>query len=164
MRIAKIMLSRVAVCVLNGIILMITVSTLYEASKLLFNLTNDFDQIEGLLGGPSAIFVAYGVALEERDYLMQFFKLYPTYWNHAEEATDGFCHFYGLCILLLGLFMEVSVEVVKIPNTVLNTTGIEEVVFGVGFLFSVVTLVLLIRLSYVLIRIRKFASKEVRES
>jgi hypothetical protein len=164
MQAARILLSRIAVCVLNAIILVITVSTLYEASKLLFNLTNDFDQIEGLLGGPSAIFVAYGVALEERDYLMQFFKLYPTYWNHAEEATDQYCHFYGLCILLLGLFMEVSVEIVKIPNNLLNTEGIEGVIFGVGFLFSVVTSVLLIRLSYVLLRASTRASKEKQVS
>jgi hypothetical protein len=163
-QVAKIMLCRVAICVLNALILMITVSTLYEASKLLFNLTNDFDQIENMLGGPSSIFVAYGVALEERDSLMQFFKLYPTYWNHAEEATDKACHFYGLCILLLGLFMEVSVELVKLPNTILNTEGIEVVIFAVGLFFSVVALLLLIRLSYVLLRVSTVGSRFVQMS
>ena len=108
--------------------------------------------------------MAYGVALEERDSLMKFFKLYPRYWTEVEEATDHFSHFYGLCILLLGLFMEVSVEVVKIPNTILNTEGIEGVVFGVGFLFLILASVLLLRLSYVLLRVRKFASKEALES
>jgi hypothetical protein len=143
---------------------MITMSTLYQASKLLFNLTNDFNEIEELLDGISVIFVAYGVALEERDSLMKFFDLYPKYWTDVEEATDHFSHFYGLCILLLGLFMEVSVELVKIPNTVLNTEGIEGVIFGIGFFFSILTSVLLLRLSYVLLRIRKLASKGVRES
>jgi hypothetical protein len=164
MRIARILTTRWAICLFNGIILMITMSTLYQASKLLFNVTNDFDQIEGLLDGISVIFVAYGVALEERDSLMKFFELYPKYWTDVEEAIDHFSHFYGLCILLLGLFMEVSVEVVKIPNTVLNTEGIEGVVFGVGFLFLVLASVLLLRLSYVLLRVRKFESKAVRES
>jgi Mn2+/Fe2+ NRAMP family transporter len=163
-QVARVLLSRSSVCVLNFIILTVTVSALYEASKLLFNVTNDFDQIEGLLGGPSAIFVAYGVALEERDYLMQFFKLYPTYWNHSEEAVDRACHFYGLCVLLLGLFMEVSVEVLKIPNNLLNTQGHEGVIFGVGLLFSAVTSVLLMRLSYVLLRVRTVTSKEARAS
>jgi len=164
MRIARILTNRLAICLFNVIILMITMSTLYQAFKLLFNLTNDFDQIEGILDGISVIFVAYGVALEERDSLMKFFELYPKYWTAVEEATDHFSHFYGLCILLLGLFMEVSVEVVKIPNTILNTEGIEWVVFGIGFFFLILASVLLLRLSYVLLRVRKFVSKVARES
>jgi hypothetical protein len=143
---------------------MITMSSLYQACRLLFNPTNDFDQIEGILDGISVIFVAYVVALEERDSLMKFFEIYPRYWNEVEEATDHFSHFYGLCILLLGLFMEVSVEVVKIPNSILNTEGIEGVVFGVGFLFLILASVLLLRVSYVLLRVGKVASKEALES
>jgi hypothetical protein len=164
MRIVRILTSRQAICLFNMIILTITMSTLHQASKLLFNLTNDFEQIEGLLDGISVIFVAYGVALEERDSLMKFFKLYPKYWTHVEDATDRYSHFYGLCILLMGLFMEVSVEVVKVPNAILNTEGIEGVVFGIGFLFSILASVLLLRLSYMLLRVRTFTSKKVRES
>jgi hypothetical protein len=160
MKLAKILTSRASLCVLNALILIITAASLYEAGKLLFNLTNDFNQIEEILDGMGAIFVAYGVALEERDTLMKFFKLYPQYLNDKENATDQLCHFHGLCILLLGLFMEVSVELVKIPNAIFNTEGIEGLIFGIGLIFCVAAVMILIRLCYLLIRLEPLPVKE----
>ena len=87
MKLAKILTSRLSLCIINGLILTITLTSLYETTKLLFNRTNDFNQIEEILDGIGTIFVAYGVALEERDSLMRFFKLYPQFCNKVEKAV-----------------------------------------------------------------------------
>ena len=160
----KILTSRFAISFFNVIITMITLSSLFHAYKLFHAPGNDFNQIEDLLDGISVIFVAYGVALEERDSLMSFFGLYPRYLSDIEEATDHLSHFYGLCILLLGLFTEVVVEVVKIPNTFFNTEGAEGLLFIIGFVFLCLGSILLLRLSYLLIAIKKPALRQAAKA
>jgi hypothetical protein len=144
---ARFLTSRWSISAINGMILIVTIATLYRAAMLLTNLSNDFTEIEDLLDGVGMIFVAYGVALEERDSLMKFFGLYPKYFSPIEESIDRSCHFYGLCLLLMGLFMELTVELVKLPNTVLNTAGAEGAIFGIGFFFCSCAAYLLIKLS-----------------
>jgi hypothetical protein len=159
MLITRILTHRFVICFINAVILTITLAIIYQTTILLANQTNDFNKIEDILDGIGIIFVAYGVALEERDTLMKFFNLYPKYENARENRTDLSCHFYGLCLLLLGLFMEVSAEVVRVPNMILNTEGIEGLIFGIGLLFCSLTIVTLLRFSYVLLRLKRSVVK-----
>ena len=148
----RILISRWFIGAINILILVVILSTLHEAIRLLTNLTNDFNKIEDLLDGIGMIFVAYGVALEERDTLMKFFGQYPKYYNECENRADHNCHFYGLLLLLMGLFMEVSVELVKLPNQIFNTDGIEWLIFTIGFIFCAGSAIILFRLTYLLLR------------
>lgn len=152
MNFAKILTNRWTISAINLLILGIVYSTLHEALSLLINPVNNYDEIEELLDGVGMIFVAYGVALEERDTLMKFFKLYPEYYNECQNRADHNCHFFGLWLLLMGLFMEVTVELVKLPNRIFNTQGFDEIIFGIGFVFCAGSAVLLLRLSYLLLR------------
>ncbi len=151
MNIPKILTSRWMIATINLLSFLIILSTLHEALKLFLNPDYNYDEIEELLDGVGMIFVAYGVALEERDTLMKFFKLYPKHYSECENRTDHNCHFFGLLLLLMGLFMEVTVELVKLPNRIFNTQGIDGVIFGIGFAFCAVSAILLLCLSYLLL-------------
>jgi hypothetical protein len=126
---------------------------MYDAFVLFFRSGNDVLPIENLLDGIATIFVAYGVALEERDTLMKFFRLYPRYLDDGQKETDAVCHFYGLSYLLVGLFMEVAIETIKLPHKVFNTVMAEEIVFGIGFVFCLAGGVLLLKNIYLLLRL-----------
>jgi hypothetical protein len=151
MKITRILTHRFALSFFNLLVLAASASTLTEAVRLLLDQINNPAEMELILDGIAIIYIALGVALEERDSLMKFFGLYPKCFSNQEEIVDRNCHFYGLLILIAGLLMEMSVELVKIPNRVLNTEGIESLVFGAGTLFGLCAVYLLIRLTYLLI-------------
>jgi len=148
---------RRTIVVLNGLLFFITLGVVYDAFVLFFRAGNDVLAIENLLDGIATIFVAYGVALEERDTLMKFFKLYPRYLDDVQKETDAVCHFYGLSYLLVGLFMEVAIETIKLPHKVFNTVVAEEIVFGIGLVFCVTACVLLLKNICLLSRIPESA-------
>ncbi len=148
---------RRTIVVLNGLLFFITLGVVYDAFVLFFRAGNDVLAIENLLDGIATIFVAYGVALEERDTLMKFFKLYPRYLDDVQKETDAVCHFYGLSYLLVGLFMEVAIETIKLPHKVFNTVMAEEIVFGIGLVFCVTACVLLLKNICLLSRIPESA-------
>ena len=152
MKIAYIFLHRISIAILNVVLFFITALSLYRAGVLLFNVVEDARELELLLDGVGVILVAYGVALEERETLMKFFKLYPGLQNEREERIDKIYHFYGLWFLLLGLFMEVAVEIVKIPYSLFNIPYIEAFIFGAGSFFSVIAAVFLLRHAFFLFK------------
>jgi len=146
---------RRTIVILNGLLFFITLGVIYDAFVLFFRVGNDASAIENLLDGVATIFVAYGVALEERDTLMKFFRLYPQYLDDGQKETDAVCHFYGLSYLLVGLFMEVAIETIKLPHKVFSTVMAEEIVFGTGLVFCVTACVLLLKNIYLLSRLPK---------
>lgn len=152
MKIGYLLTHRITIVLMNLLLAVITLVTLGDTFRLLRDLISNADAIENLLEGVATIFVAYGVALEERDTLMKVFKLYPRLESPAQEATDRLCHFYGLSYLLTGLFMEVMVEVVKLPCRVLNSAPAEKAVFAVGLLFCLAAIVLLASNAYALLK------------
>ncbi|MDD5216668.1 MAG: hypothetical protein PHN49_04890 [Candidatus Omnitrophica bacterium] len=144
---------RFAIFALNVVLAVITFVTLWDASLLLSDLIENSAVIENLLEGVATIFVAYGVALEERDTLMKVFKLYPRLESVRQEATDKLCHFYGLSYLLIGLFMEVTIELVKLPYRILNDAKTENVIFFIGFLFCLIAITLFVKNNYLLLKL-----------
>jgi hypothetical protein len=154
MKIAYIFLHRISIAIFDVFLFIITAFSIYRAAMLLYDVASDANEIELLLDGIGIIFVAYGVALEERETLMKFFKLYPALQNEKEEHIDKLCHFYGLWFLLLGLFMEVGVEIVKIPYAIFDVPYIETVIFGTGSLFAVIAAIFLVRHVFLLLSVQ----------
>lgn len=150
MSLPRILTSRPALCAADLLLAVLTVAGLVEAAGLLGNGVDDFSRVEAILDGIGVIFVSYGVALEERETLMRFFKLYPGLQTPLEEAVDRLCHHYGLFILLMGLLMEVAAEVVQIPNRLFGFPRVEELVFSLGLLSGVFACGLLLRHAWLL--------------
>ena len=87
--------------------------------------------------------------------MMDAFGAYAAGCPEVEARADRECHIYGMAALLLGLFMEVAVEVVKVPDSVVNTVGIESLLFGVGIVLMLVAAILLVRMNLELRRIAR---------
>jgi hypothetical protein len=79
--------------------------------------------MEEILEGLGTILVAYGVALEERETLLKFLGVYPQAYTPQQARIDHHCHGYGLSLLLLGLFAEVSVYLIRMPD--INTVDFD---------------------------------------
>ena len=130
-------------------ILAILISSLYD---LIITHARPHHEAEEIISGVGVILIAWGVALEERHKLREVFGLVPEHTKNAdekvhvshEEVLDESCHRYGLGQLLLGLFVEVGVECVRVPDRIINTDGIEsEVLLFCGFMLAVAGILLL---------------------
>ncbi|HMM38018.1 MAG TPA: hypothetical protein PKB11_04610 [Desulfovibrio sp.] len=108
------------------------------------------EAIELGLDGLGTIFVAFGVALEEREGLMRFLGLYPARFTPQEHFVDEQCHYHGLSILLVGLFMEVLVFLIRMPD--LNTVDFDPALLIGATVLNVGGAILLVRLSWLLAR------------
>jgi len=106
--------------------------------------------MEEILEGLGTILVALGVALEERETLMKFLGVYPAGLTPLQVQVDHHCHGYGLLLLLAGLFVEVCVYIIRMPN--LDTVNFDPALLLVGALFCVLGVVLLARLTWLLWR------------
>ncbi|MGZ4970362.1 MAG: hypothetical protein ACXV8O_17220 [Methylobacter sp.] len=127
--------SRWFISVINFAVFLTIVSAVFGAFDFFMSSANDFDVIEDILDGVATILIAYGVALEERESIMEIFRLYPSMRDQAQERVDKLCHFYGFGILLYGLIIEILVEVLKIPINIFDIEIHEHALFGIGLVF-----------------------------
>jgi len=92
-----------------------------------------------------------GVALEERETLMKFLKLYPEGLTPFQELVDHHCHGFGLILLLLGLLVEVVVYIVKMPN--IPTIAYDPALLLAGTVLCVFSALIIGRLTWLLARV-----------
>ena len=140
----------------NGIIVMSLVLALLMLQGC-WDIVVDFDRIdqqqhdmEEILAGLAAILVAFGVATEERGTLLTFIGLYPDGQTPSQERENHYCHGYGVSLLLLGLFAEVAVYLIRMPD--LNTVDFDPALIVVSILLSLWGGALLFRLGWLLWR------------
>jgi len=150
-RLARVLTSRYALVAINVLLFLVSVYTMSQAFALVVDDVDNVPGIDHLLNGLGTIFIAHGCALEGRKTLMNVLGLYPKYHSEQEETVDRICDTYGLLLVVGGLFMEVSAELVQIPAHLLNLKDIETGVFGVGFLSWVIIVWLLVRFVWALL-------------
>jgi len=164
LKLLTLLISRRGISLINLIIVAFIALVSYELYALMVDAVANADETEEILDTVGVILIAWGVALEERDTLMETFGAYAQGCPAAEEFADHAGHVYGLAALLLGLFMEVAVELVKMPDHVVNTFGIEHILFGTGILFMVVSAGLLLHMNFELMRAGKLPEKAVHSA
>lgn len=81
----------------------------------------DVEQVVDMLEGLAIILIGWGVAVEERRSLREMGGLVETSDGERQLAIDGISHSNGICMLILGLFAEIGVEAVRLPDDVLPT-------------------------------------------
>lgn len=136
---------RNGILLFNVLILSLSIFSLWISAPMLLNAADNIADLENVSESLGVILIAYGVAIEERHSLMPIFKLYPTFYTEKQAYIDDICHAYGLFYLLLGLFMEMCVACVKMPNSIIDTDHIEYLLFGVSAVFIVWNTGLMIR-------------------
>lgn len=122
-----------------------------------WDIVDDFARIdqrqhdmEEVLAGLAAILVAFGVATEERGTLLSFIGLYPDGQTPQQQRENHYCHGYGVSLLLLGLFVEVAVYLIRMPD--LNTVDFDPALIVLSMLLSLWGGIMLLRLSWLLWR------------
>ena len=143
----RVLTSRWMLSVFDALLLVVSCSMLFDFWTTFQVSGHDeklIHEIEEILEGAAVLYITYGVALESRHQIMSVLHLYPRYHNAFEESLDTICGQYGLILLLWGLFMEVPVQLVKIPDRIINTAAIEKPVLLISVAFMAITSVTLL--------------------
>jgi hypothetical protein len=90
-----------------------------------------------VLEGVGVVLIGWGVAIEERPSLRVIFSLTTTADPALEAGIDLLCHSSGIGLLILGLFSEIAVAAVRLPNHIVPTEGIDHWVLYVSTAFVV---------------------------
>lgn len=144
---------RNAINIGNVLLVLLLAHGVWEVASNFARVHELMDEMEELLEGMGTILVALGVALEERETLLKFLGVYPGHLTPLQQAVDHHCHGYGLLLLLVGLFVEVSVYVIRMPN--LDTIDFDPLLIVVGAALSALGAALLARLAWILWRLRE---------
>lgn len=142
--------SRTAINLGNLVLLLLLAQGTWEVLGNYQRIAEMQHGMEEILEGLGTILVALGVALEERETLLKFLGVYPAGLTPLQARVDHHCHGYGLLLLLVGLFVEVAVYVIRMPN--LDTVNFDPSLILVGAGFCVLGAVLLARLTWLLWR------------
>jgi hypothetical protein len=147
-RVGGVLLGRWAIVAYNAALLAIGGWALIATAPRLVDAITNEHTLENVATGIGTILIAYGVLCEERDALLRIVRVYPAGESPLQSQIDEVCHHNGLGLLLLGLLIEVPVQLIAIPNDVLNTAGLEPPLFGLSLLFTALALVVLVRFSW----------------
>jgi hypothetical protein len=93
------------------------------------------DEPMEILEGVGVVLIGWGVAVEERPSLREIFHLEGGANAAMEQAIDVLCHSSGIGMLIFGLFAEIAVTAVRLPNHVVPTEGFDPIVLGISAVF-----------------------------
>lgn len=141
--------SRQAIALVNLLLAFLMIQGVWDISGKALQIEAFQHHMEEILEGLGTIMVAFGVALEERENLMRMLGIYPAGRTPQQTAADQHCHDYGLFLLLVGLFVEVSVYIIRMPD--IDTVDFDPALIATGAVLSVLGGLLLARLSWLLI-------------
>ncbi|MHC1753378.1 hypothetical protein [Humidesulfovibrio sp.] len=141
---------RTAINLGNLVLILLLVHGIWQVLGNYGHIAGMQDEMEEILEGLGTILVALGVALEERETLLKFIGVYPAGLTPLQARVDHHCHGYGLLLLLVGLFVEVAVYVIRMPN--LDTVNFDPGLILAGTAFCVLGALLLARLTWLLWR------------
>lgn len=95
------------------------------------------DESLEVLEGVGVVLIGWGVAIEERPSLRKIFHLEGGPNEALEMGIDELCHSSGIGLLIFGLFAEIAVTAVRLPNHVVPTEGFDPAVLCVSAFFIV---------------------------
>jgi len=133
--IAAASISRTGLFVINLFLLTLTLFLFYDTLVIIFGRSGTIDEIDDLTDNVATIMVAFGVLIEERHEISKLIgsgtPAHPQD-NMADIATQ-----YGVYFIVVGLFIEVFVEAMKIPVRYFQGGVIEEVLIVGSVVLSI---------------------------
>ena len=103
------------------------------------------DEPMEILEGVGVVLIGWGVAIEERPSLREIFHLEGGMNEALEAGIDLICHSSGIGLLIFGLFAEIAVTAVRLPQHVVPTEGFDPVVLCISTVFVVLGLYVLLQ-------------------
>lgn len=130
----RIFVSPLAIAIINLLILVPLVLAIVDVIRSLWHggpINDPLDIVEGM----GVILIGWGVAMEERSVIRELFALtgLPDEWR--QTVVDHDCHAAGVGLLIFGLFAEMCIEAIRLPNHIINTEGINEIVLAASLVF-----------------------------
>jgi hypothetical protein len=138
---ARLLLNRWTLSVLNLLILFPLVLAIVELFALLWgaawtaHMHDAISQSEDLIEGVGVVLIGWGVALEERNGMAELLGSSIDLTDTREVYLSHVCHSSGLAVLVLGLFAEIAMEIVRLPDHIINTNSIERWPLSIAALF-----------------------------
>jgi hypothetical protein len=148
----RMLLSPLAISIFDLVILFPLVIAILEVA-IGIRTGGDFHEPMDILEGMGVILIGWGVALEERHSLRQIIGLTAEVDENRQAVIDHSCHSAGLGLLIFGLFAEMCVEAVRLPNHIINTHKIEHFVLFASLAFLVISVYVMFHHVYSLVRI-----------
>lgn len=109
------------------------------------------------------IMIGWGVALEERAVIRRRLGACGGPDEERQTRIDEMCHEYGVAQLVLGLFAEIAVAMISLPDRIVNTIGYEHALLTVSI--TLISIGAIIQLRHVLVLIAAlWRRKPVRET
>lgn len=136
----------------NIIFLIVMTFAIIDMTYLIMNDVEETESIEQFMTGLATIFVAYGVAIEEREFLMKIIGYYPQNQSSYQRNLDHISHHYGVLLLIVGLVIEVGVQLIKIPDRFIDVISFELLAYSIGFVCYLLLGYWLLRFCYKLIK------------
>jgi hypothetical protein len=93
------------------------------------------DEPMEILEGVGVVLIGWGVAIEERPSLREIFHLEGGSNEQLEKGIDELCHASGIGLLIFGLFAEIAVTAVRLPQHIVPTEGFDPVVLVISLGF-----------------------------
>lgn len=141
--------SRPMFIVLGGILFAIELPMIAEQWHFLSNYwaiepsDAQLDEVEELIDGLAGILVAAGVFFEERETIRKI-NAHKEESDAAQIYMNEVAHHNGMGILLLGLFMEIGTQAIRLPERLITVNHtVEKYIFAACLLMSVVSLVIM---------------------
>ncbi len=126
------LMSRSGMITFNLVTFAVAIFSTFTLFSLLMNPANNTKEVDDILNAIATIFVGYGVALEERETIFRIFGAAGNGLKAIEEKLNHLSHDYGLMFLVIALFVEITSEIVKIPEITLKTPYLEETMVTTG--------------------------------
>ncbi len=146
--------SRLCICGLNVTLIVLCSRIITTVLPLLNDYVKNEEILQNIVQNSEEIFIIFGVILEERDFLMEKIGLYPAFYNRKEELTDEACHAYGLALLIVASLLVIPINLIVIPNQVVNTDNIELGLYYFSLISLCIAIFILIKFSYRLLAIQ----------
>jgi hypothetical protein len=93
------------------------------------------DEPMEILEGVGVVLIGWGVAIEERPSLREIFHLEGGTNELLKKGIDDLCHASGIGLLIFGLFAEIAVTAVRLPQHIVPTEGFDPAVLVVSLGF-----------------------------
>lgn len=101
-------------------------------------LKGKLDEPMEILEGVGVVLIGWGVAIEERPSLREIFHIVGGPREELEAGIDMMCHSSGIGLLIFGLFAEIAVTAVRLPNHIIPTEGFDAPVLYFSTLLVVI--------------------------
>ena len=142
--IVKALISRYAIVVIEFIIVIPQVLAVHQVWQMLWA-RPDLHEPMDIVSGIGIIMIGLGVVLEERKTLRGIFGLTGGPDESWQERLDESCHHYGVGQLVMGLLAAISIDLIKIPNTIIYTGEVDDYLVAAGCAFIGIGAALLLK-------------------